>query len=151
MKTYNLDKLERRELQDVWPHEALDFTPWLSEDANLRMLGDAIGIELELIETESSVGSFNVDIFAREAGTSRKVVIENQLKETNHDHLGKAITYAAGKSAEIVVWVVARARDEHRQAIEWLNEHTDDDVAFFLVEIELWSIGGSLPAPSPRG
>lgn len=76
MKTYNLAKLEKVELLDVWPHEAHDFTPWLAEESNLEMLGDAIGIELELIETESSVGSFSVDIYASEVGTSRKVVIE---------------------------------------------------------------------------
>lgn len=144
---YNLDKLKKVDLRDVWPHEALDFTKWLSEEPNLAMLSSAIGIELELIETESSVGSFNVDIYAQEAGTGRKVIIENQLEDTNHDHLGKVITYAAGKGAEVVVWVVARARDEHRQAIEWLNQHTDSDFGFFLVEIELWSIGDSLPAP----
>ncbi len=144
---YNLDKLKKVDLRDVWPHEALDFTKWLSEEHNLAILSSAVGIELELIETESSVGSFNVDIYAQEAGTGRKVIIENQLEDTNHDHLGKVITYAAGKGAEVVVWVVARARDEHRQAIEWLNQHTDSDFGFFLVEIELWSIGDSLPAP----
>lgn len=144
---YNLDKLKKVDLRDVWPHEALDFTKWLSEEPNLAILSSAVGIELELIETESSVGSFNVDIYAQEAGTRRKVIIENQLEDTNHDHLGKVITYAAGKGAEVVVWVVARARDEHRQAIEWLNQHTDSDFGFFLVEIELWSIGDSLPAP----
>lgn len=144
---YNLDKLKKVELRDVWPHEALDFTKWLSEEPNLAMLSFAAGIELELIEAESSVGSFNVDIYAQEAGTGRKVIIENQLEDTNHDHLGKVITYAAGKGAEVVIWVVARAHDEHRQAIEWLNQHTDSDFGFFLVEIELWSIGDSLPAP----
>ena len=144
---YNLDKLKKVDLRDVWPHEALDFTKWLSEEPNLAILSSAVGIELELIETESSVGSFNVNIYAQEAGTGRKVIIENQLEDTNHDHLGKVITYAAGKGAEVVVWVVARARDEHRQAIEWLNQHTDSDFGFFLVEIELWSIGDSLPAP----
>lgn len=144
---YNLDKLKKVDLRDVWPHEALDFTKWLSEEPNLAILSSAVGIELELIETESSVGSFNVDIYAQEAGTGRKVIIENQLEDTNYDHLGKVITYAAGKGAEVVVWVVARARDEHRQAIEWLNQHTDSDFGFFLVEIELWSIGDSLPAP----
>lgn len=143
----HLDQMQRVDLRTVWPHEALDFTRWLSEEANLNMLGSAVGIELELIEMESSVGSFNVDIFAQESGTGRKVIIENQLEETNHDHLGKVITYAAGKSAEVVIWVVSHARDEHRQAIEWLNQHTDSDFAFFLVEIELWSIGNSLPAP----
>ena len=99
-------------------------------------MSSTVGIELELIETESSVGSFNVDIYAQEAGTGRRVIIENQLEDTNHDHLGKIITYAAGKDAQAVIWIVRRARDEHRQAIEWLNAHTDDDVAFFLVEIE---------------
>ena len=147
MAKYNLDKLKKVDLRDVWPHEALDFTKWLSEEPNLAMLSSAVDIELELIETESSVGSFNGDIYAQEAGTGRKVIIENQLEDTNHDHLGKVITYAAGKGAEVVVWVVARARDEHRQAIEWLNQHTDSDFGFFLVEIELWSIGDSLPAP----
>lgn len=144
---YDLDHLKKVELRKVWPHEALDFTKWLSSPANLNMLGEAVGVELELIETESSVGSFNVDIYAQEAGTGRKVIIENQLEETNHDHLGKVITYAAGKGAQVIIWVVSHARDEHRQAIEWLNEHTDNDFGFFLVEIELWTIGDSKPAP----
>ena len=144
---YDLDHLKKVELRKVWPHEALDFTKWLSSPANLNMLGEAVGVELELIETESSVESFNVDIYAQEAGTGRKVIIENQLEETNHDHLGKVITYAAGKGAQVIIWVVSHARDEHRQAIEWLNEHTDSDFGFFLVEIELWTIGDSKPAP----
>ena len=144
---YDLDHLKKVELRKVWPHEALDFTKWLSSSANLNMLGEAVGVELELIETESSVGSFNVDIYAQEVGTGRKAIIENQLEETNHDHLGKVITYAAGKGAQVIVWVVSHARDEHRQAIEWLNEHTDNDFGFFLVEIELWTIGDSKPAP----
>ena len=110
-------------------------------------MSSTVGIELELIETESSVGSFNVDIYAQEAATGRKVIIGNQLEDTNHDHLGKIITYAAGKGAQVVIWIVRHARDEHRQAIEWLNAHTDEEVAFFLVEIEVWSIGDSLPAP----
>lgn len=146
MARYNLDSLKKVELRDVWLHEALDFTKWLSEEPNLAILSSAVGIEFELIETELSVGSFNVDIYAQEAGTGRKVIIENQLEDTNHDHLGKVITYAAGKGAEVVVWVVARARDEHRQAIEWLSQHADSDFGFFLVEIELWSIGDSLSA-----
>lgn len=143
----NLSKLEEiKDLRTVWPHEALDFTPWLSQDDNITLLADAIGIDITVDETESSVGDFNVDIFASETGTDRKIIIENQLEDTNHDHLGKLITYASGKSADIVIWVVKHAREEHKAAIEWLNNHTDDNVGFFLCEIKLYRIGNSEPA-----
>ena len=143
-----LGKMKRvTDLRSVWPHEAKDFTKWMTQEENLALLSDAIDIDLELEERESSVGSFSVDIFAHEVGTNRKVIIENQLEDTNHDHLGKLITYASGKGAEVIVWIVKRARDEHRQAIEWLNQHTDNNIGFFLLEIELWQIGESLKAP----
>ena len=143
----NLSKLEEiKDLRTVWPHEALDFTPWLAQDDNITLLADAIGIDITVDETESSVGDFNVDIFASETGTDRKIIIENQLEDTNHDHLGKLITYASGKSADIVIWVVKQAREEHKAAIEWLNNHTDDSVGFFLCEIKLYRIGNSEPA-----
>ena len=100
----NLGKLkEIKDLRKVWPHEALDFTPWLAEEENLALLTDAVGLEITVDETESSVGDFNVDIYATETGTDRKIIIENQLEDTNHDHLGKLITYASGKSADIVI------------------------------------------------
>ena len=140
----NLGKLkEIKDLRKVWPHEALDFTPWLAEEDNLALLADAVGLEITLDETESSVGDFNVDIYATETGTDKRIIIENQLEDTNHDHLGKLITYASGKSASSVIWVVKRAREEHRAAIEWLNNHTDEDIAFFLVEIKLFRIDNS--------
>ena len=143
-----LGKLEQiTDLRSIWKHEANDFTPWLSKDENLSMLSDVVGIDLVLEEQESSVGDFCVDLFATEEGTGRKIVIENQLEETNHDHLGKIITYASGKEAEVVIWIVRKARDEHKKAIEWLNQHTDDSSAFFLIEIEVWKIGNSDPAP----
>ncbi len=140
----SLGKLkEIKDLRKIWTHEALDFTPWLTEEDNLALLADAVGLEITINETESCVGDFNVDIYATETGTDRKIIIENQLEETNHDHLGKLITYASGKSADIVIWVVKRAREEHRAAIEWLNNHTDENIAFFLVEIKLYQIGTS--------
>ena len=135
------------DLRTVWPHEANDFTKWLAEEANLEELGNAVGIDIDLEERESTVGNFSVDLYAIESGSGRKIIIENQLEDTNHDHLGKLITYASGKGAEVVIWVVKRARDEHRQAIEWLNQHTDSNIGFFLVEIELWQINDSLLAP----
>lgn len=143
----NLSKLEEvKDLREVWPHEALDFTPWLSQDENIALLADAVGLDISVDETESSVGDFNVDIFATETGTGRKIIIENQLEDTNHDHLGKLITYASGKSAEVIIWVVKRAREEHKAAIEWLNNHTDEEIGFFLCEIKLYRIGASDPA-----
>lgn len=100
------------------------------------------------MERESAVGTFSADIFAKvESENGANVIIENQLGSTDHDHLGKVITYASGKNASVVIWVVARARDEHRQAISWLNSHTDDDCSFFLVEIEALRIGNSEVAP----
>ena len=106
-------------------------------------MADAVGLEITVDETEYSVGDFNVDIYATETGTDRKNIIENQLEDTHHDRLGQLITYAAGKSADIVIWVVKRAREEHRSAIEWLNNHTDENIAFFLVEIKLYQNGSS--------
>lgn len=143
----NLGKLnEIKDLRTVWKHEASDFTPWLAEDDNIAMLGDAVGLDITVDATESGVGDFYVDVFASETSTGRKIIIENQLEDTNHDHLGKLITYASGKDADIIIWIVKRAREEHRAAVEWLNNHTDEKINFFLVEIKLYSIGSSEPA-----
>ncbi len=143
-----LGKIERiDDLRTIWAHEARDFTKWLAQEDNLALLSDAIGINIALEERESSVGDFNVDLYATEVGTGRKIIIENQLEFSNHDHLGKIITYASGKGAEVIIWIVKHARDEHKNAIEWLNQHTDENIGFFLIEIELWKINDSLPAP----
>lgn len=134
-------------MRKIWSNEARDFTVWLAQNENLTMLGETVGIDIDLEERESPVGSFSVDLFATEEGTGRKIIIENQLEDTNHDHLGKIITYAAGKEASVIIWIVKRARDEHRQAVEWPNQHTDENIGFFLLEIELWKINGSVPTP----
>ena len=135
------------DLRSVWPHEAHDFSKWLAKEENLTLLSETIGIDIVLEELESAVGGFNVDLYATEEGTGRKIIIENQLEDTNHDHLGKIITYASGKGAEVIVWIVKRARDEHRLAVEWLNQHTDSNIGIFLLEIELWQINDSPYAP----
>lgn len=143
----NLGMLKKVELREAWKHEATNFTQWLAQEENLALLGDEIGFDIKLLQTEAAVGSFNVDILAEEENTGRKIIIENQLEVTNHDHLGKIITYASGYDAQIIVWVVKDAREEHRQAIDWLNEHTDEGTEFYLVRIELWQIGNSPYAP----
>ena len=135
------------DLRSVWKNEPRNFSKWLAEEENLNMLGKEIGVDMALEQLESKVGEFSVDLLAIETGTSRKIIIENQLEDTNHDHLGKIITYASGKDAEIIIWVVKRAREEHRKAIEWLNDKTSTNIAFFLVEIELWQIDNSAMAP----
>ena len=142
-----LQKLNKVELRKEWKNEASDFTNWLAKEKNLQLLSDEIGIDISFIQTEANVGKFNVDIFAEEESTGRKIVIENQLEMTDHDHLGKIITYASGLDAEIIIWIVKDVHDEHKQAVDWLNEHTDDEINIFAIRMELWQIGDSPYAP----
>ena len=142
----SLGKLQRVDLRTAWKHEALDFTRWLVQEENLAELSDEIGIEIESPQTEVIVGSFHADILAEDQD-GNKVIIENQLEPSNHDHLGKLITYASGLQAKTIIWIVEEVRDEHKQAIDWLNLHTDADTSFFVIKMELWKIGDSLAAP----
>ena len=144
----NLGAIEKVDLRTVWPNEASDFTPWLAE--NIDKLGEALGLDLELQSAEAPVGSFSLDVLARDLGSNRPVIIENQLEATNHDHLGKLLTYAAGYDAYAVVWLTRDFRDEHRQALDWLNQRTGEDTQFFGVVVEAWRIDGSRPAPHFR-
>jgi len=143
----SLGKLKKVDPREVWKHEAHDFTAWLAQNENLKELGDELGYTFVLLATEASVGGFNCDILAEVEDTKSKVVIENQLEITDHDHLGKLITYASGLVASVAIWIVRDVREEHRKAIDWLNEHTDDDIDFFLVKIEVLQIDESPYAP----
>lgn len=142
-----LSKLKKIDLRTVWKNEPNDFSQWLSQEENLSLLGEEIGIDISFTKTEASVGRYNVDILAEEENTGRKMIIENQLEYTDHDHLGKLVTYASGYDAEIIIWIVKDIREEHEKAVDWLNEHTDDEVNFFIMKIELWQIGDSPVAP----
>ena len=141
-----LSSIERVDLRTAWPNEAADFTPWLEK--NLSKLGDALGMDLEFQEREAPVGGYSLDILATDVNRNRLVVIENQLDSTDHDHLGKLLTYAAGKDASVVVWLTREFRDQHRQALDWLNNRTGEDTHFFGVVVELWRIDDSRPAPN---
>ncbi len=140
-----LGKLGNVDLREVWQDEAKNFTGWLAE--HLELLGEELGLDLDLQGVEVPVGSFKLDILAREPGTNPQVVIENQLEDTDHDHLGKLLTYASGYDSQIVVWIARKFRDEHRDSLDWLNRRTGKDTAFFGVVVELLKIDDSLPAP----
>lgn len=142
----NLSKLERVPLREAWKHEAGDFTPWLAEADNLDALAQALGLsELEAVATEHYVGDFKLDILCTDG--DQQVIIENQLAETDHRHLGQILTYAAGVGARKVIWVAESFRPEHVAALRFLNENTTDDLSFFGVQVELWRIGNSPLAP----
>ena len=135
-----LGRIRRIDARDVWKHEAVDFTPWLLE--NIDQLNEAIGFEIELSGREEAVGPFAVDLYGKEIQTGHPAIIENQLAPTDHTHLGQLLTYAAGLKAGVVVWIAPQFRDEHREALIWLNEISPEDVNFFGIELEILDING---------
>ncbi|GAB7121245.1 DUF4268 domain-containing protein [Natrinema sp. JCM 9743] len=141
--------LESQEVREYWADEARDFTPWIADEIRSEdesELEATLGLELEVIKEEKSVGRYNVDILAEVVDDNRNVVIENQLNSSDHDHLGKSIAYASGVDADIIVWIAPRFYDEHRDAMQWLNENSREGVDLFAVRLEVWKIGDSEPA-----
>lgn len=137
-----IGKLTRVALREVWKHEAHDFTVWLEE--NTDILNEVLDFNLVSAEREKSAGDFHVDLVGEDEN-GNTVVIENQLEKSDHDHLGKVLTYLAALDAKAAVWIVARPRPEHMKAITWLNEATN--TPFYLVQVEAVRIGDSAPAP----
>lgn len=148
-----LSRLEKVDLKTVWPHETQNFTPWLAQKGNLDELGNTISMELELQSQETPIGAYKADILCKDSTTQGWVVIENQLHKTDHGHLGQILTYAAGLDhaegldTTTVIWIASEFTQDHRAALDWLNEITDERIRFFGLEIELWKIGDSDPAP----
>ena len=142
-----LGRLTKVPIRDMWNDEASDFTPWLADEQNIELLSETIGIELEVEAQEKEVGPFRADILCKDTITGHWVLIENQLERTDHTHLGQLLTYAAGLNAVSIVWIAERFTSEHRAALDWLNEITDETVNFFGLEVELWRIGNSPMAP----
>lgn len=142
-----LGRLERVALRHIWETEAQDFTPWLAREENLEELCQSLHIDLDLEAQEKSVGPFRADLLCRNRGDGSLVLIENQLERTDHIHLGQLLTYAAGLHAVTIVWIAAHFTEEHRASLDWLNDITDESFRFFGLEVELWRIDGSNPAP----
>jgi hypothetical protein len=142
-----LGRLEKLDLRSYWKKEATDFTPWLAQEENIQLLSETIGIELEVQSQEESVGPFSADILCKDTINDHFVLIENQLEKTDHTHLGQLMTYAAGLDAVTVIWIAQKFTEEHRAALDWLNRITDDTFTFFGIEIELYKISDSPPAP----
>ncbi len=142
-----IGKLKEVDIRNLWKHEQYDFSEWLSHDENIEELNDILGLTLTDVSKEVYVGSYRCDLVAVDESTGIKVIIENQLESSNHDHLGKIITYASGLDAQVVVWIVTHAKEEHRSAIEWLNNNTNGNINFFLIELHAYRIENSIPAP----
>lgn len=146
-KKYQLGRLEKVDLREVWANEARDFTPWLAREENMALLSEAIGMELEVEESEKSVGSYAADIVCREAKTGHRACIATQFDETDNKHLGKIMTHAAKMNATTIIWITRKFNDEHRTALNWLNYNTTKNIGFIGVEIELYRIDNSPIAP----
>ena len=131
-------------LRSIWPHEALNFTPWL--EGNIQKLGEVLGMDLEVVAREATVGDFSLDLLARDLGSNSIVIIENQFGATDHDHFGKLLTYAAGYDASAIIWIAETFREEHRSALEWLNNRTLAGTQFFAVTVQVFKIDDSRPA-----
>lgn len=142
-----LGRLEKLDLRSHWKKEDTDFTPWLALEENIQILNETIGIDLEVQSQEESVGPFRADILCLDTSNNHYVLIENQLEKTDHTHLGQLLTYASGLDAVTIIWIAQKFTEEHRAALDWLNRITDDTFNFFGIEIELYKIGESLPAP----
>lgn len=145
-----LGKFERVPLKDAWPTEDGNFTPWLAKPESIALLGEALNMELEVEGVEERVGAFRADILARATDDENesRVIIENQFGRTDHSHLGQILTYLAGvEGSKTIVWIAETIQSDHRAAIDWLNTNTAEEFSFFAIEIELWRIGASPPAP----
>lgn len=139
-----IGKIKKIPLREIFKKEDKEFTPWIKE--NIDLLSKKLSIEIIDVQTEKNIGDFRVDIIGKDVNTNKFVIIENQLESTDHDHLGKLITYSAGINAGIIIWIAKELRDDHKNALEWLNENIIQDISFFGVEIHAFSINNSPPA-----
>lgn len=142
-----IGKLTEVDVRTLWKHEQYDFSNWLAKPENIEYLNEILGLTLVDIDKEVYVGPYRCDLVAKDEMSNAVIIIENQLESTNHDHLGKILVYASGLNASVIVWIVTEAKEEHRAAVEWLNNNTSEMVNLFLIELHAYKIGNSDPAP----
>lgn len=143
-----LKKLNVSEIRKIWPHEEKDLSVWVSE--NIDVLNEVLNMQIEIISREEYIHNCRLDLAGTENYTQSPVIIENQFGISNHDHLGKLITYSAAKEAGIIIWIANKFQIVHREAVEWLNSITPHDLSFYAIELEVFQIESSLPAPNFR-
>jgi len=143
MSKINLSKIEKVDLREVFSNER-QFSTWLKK--NVKELSDLIEIDIGDLKREDRVGNFSADLVGTELNSEDQIIIENQFGKSNHDHLGKIITYASGKNAKYVIWIAEKMGEEHQKALEWLNENSSEDISFFGIEIRTIRISNSDPA-----
>ncbi len=141
-----LSRIKSVNLRDIFPKEDKDFTPWLSKQENLDLLGEVLGMNLELEKREAKVGKFSLDILCKNKNDKSRVAIENQIEKTDHTHLGQLLTYGVGLDAPTMIWIADTFIEEHRQALKWLNKHTPEKFSFFGVKVGARKIDDSNPA-----
>ena len=142
----NLKQLTPVDLSEVWETEPQHFTPWLAQEENLTLLGETLGIDLELEAQEVNVGGFRADLRCKNTVDDSWVLIENQLEATDHRHVGQLLTYAAGLDAHTVIWIAKTFRQEYRAMLDWQNRITDERYRFFGIEVKVWQIEDSARA-----
>ena len=147
MATQPLGRISEVKLTEIWPDEAQNFTVWLSKPENLELLSASLGLDLEFVGREVFVGPFRLDILARERQSGRQVAIENQLYQSDHPHLGQLMTYAAGRQAQVLIWIATSFTPQHMAAIDWLNQWTQRQIDCYAVEVHAIRIGDSEAAP----
>lgn len=143
-----LKKLSVSDMRKIWPSEERDLSPWIKD--NIDVLNEVLGLQIEIQTQEESVHSFRLDLAGTDNNSQRPVIIENQFNQSNHDHLGKLITYSAAKEAGIMIWIANKIQLAHKEALDWLNQFTPSEMAFYGIELEVFQIDGSTPAPNFR-
>jgi hypothetical protein len=145
MTNNSIGKIKKVPLRNLWKKEDKDFTRWLEE--NIDYLNDILDFEISIESSEEWVGPFRVDLYG-EDNNGRKVIIENQLEKTDHDHLGKLLTYLVNLEAKVAIWISSDPVEEHVAVIDWLNEVAPEDMLFYLIKIEAIQIEGQ-PMAAP--